>query len=269
MKKITFFLIFSSILGYSQSWNLGGNSATNPNTDYLGTKDLQPLILKTNNQERLKIDSDGKVTIKGVDGYGGAMLTLDGTNESNGIGVFQIGLSGCDGCWGLPKGGTAMRNLGGTHTIVLQMPNDNNDGSSYIGVNDVANGTWIKFFNNAIARFDGKVYAKEMQVKANVWADYVFQPHYDLKTLEQVEKHIKENGHLPNIPSAKEVKEKGINLAEMDSKLLEKIEELTLYSIEQNKEIKKLKEENRSLKLDSKRIEMLENQIRQILSKNQ
>jgi len=77
---------------------------------------------------------------------------------------------------------------------------------------------------------------------ANGWADYVFNENYNLKSLEEVEKHINENGHLPNIPSAKEVVENGINVAEMDAKLLEKIEELTLYSIEQNKKIKEQNE---------------------------
>ena len=76
----------------------------------------------------------------------------------------------------------------------------------------------------------------------NGWADYVFKKDYSLKSLEEVEKHINEKGHLPNVPSAKEVVENGINVAEMDAKLLEKIEELTLYSIEQNKKIKEQNE---------------------------
>lgn len=80
---------------------------------------------------------------------------------------------------------------------------------------------------------------------ANAWADYVFRKDYKLKSLEDVEKHIEEKGHLPNIPSAKDVVENGINLGEMNAKLLEKIEELTLYVIQLNKDIKKLEEENK------------------------
>ncbi|WP_326981931.1 hypothetical protein VUJ46_17090 [Chryseobacterium sp. MYb264] len=83
---------------------------------------------------------------------------------------------------------------------------------------------------------------------ANGWADYVFKKDYQLNTLENVEKHILEKGHLPNIPSADEVVKNGINLGEMDAKLLEKIEELTLYSIEQNKQLKSQSEEIKELK---------------------
>jgi len=69
------------------------------------------------------------------------------------------------------------------------------------------------------------------------WADFVFEKKYQLPTLEQVEKHIQENGHLKDIPSAKEVEENGIDLGEMNKKLLQKVEELTLYLIEMNKEL--------------------------------
>ncbi len=77
----------------------------------------------------------------------------------------------------------------------------------------------------------GKIRAEEIKVDTG-WADYVFKEGYDLPTLEEVERHIKEKGHLINIPSAKEVQENGIQLGEMNKLLLEKIEELTLYIIE-------------------------------------
>ncbi|WP_347218477.1 hypothetical protein [Chryseobacterium sp.] len=82
---------------------------------------------------------------------------------------------------------------------------------------------------------------------ANGWADYVFHPDYQLLKLEDVEKHIREKGHLPNIPSAEEVVKKGIDLAEMDAKLLEKIEELTLYTINLNKKNTELHQKNAEL----------------------
>src|SRR5690606_7637263 len=93
---------------------------------------------------------------------------------------------------------------------------------------------------------DGKVKAKEIKVETSGWSDFVFEKDYDLPTLEEVEKHIQEKGHLKDIPSAKEVEENGINLGEMDSKLLQKIEELTLFVIEQQKMIKTLKVENQN-----------------------
>jgi trimeric autotransporter adhesin len=74
------------------------------------------------------------------------------------------------------------------------------------------------------------------------WADYVFKPTYKLRSLYEVESFIKTNGHLPEVPSAEEVVSKGIDMAQMDAKLLQKVEELTLYMIE-------LKKENDALKL--------------------
>jgi len=68
-----------------------------------------------------------------------------------------------------------------------------------------------------------------------------------LPTLEEVEKHIIEKGHLKGIPSAGDVAQNGIELGEMNKLLLQKIEELTLYLIEQNKETQKLKLELKTL----------------------
>jgi len=69
------------------------------------------------------------------------------------------------------------------------------------------------------------------------WADYVFADDYKLRSLDEVEKFIAANKHLPEVPSACEVEDNGIDMAEMDATLLKKIEELTLYIIDQNKKI--------------------------------
>ncbi|MCD0473275.1 hypothetical protein LPB87_02595 [Flavobacterium sp. EDS] len=86
----------------------------------------------------------------------------------------------------------------------------------------------------------GKIRAEEIKVY-NTWADYVFSKDYKLPNLKEVEKYIAENGHLPNVPSAKEVTEKGLELGEMVKIQQEKIEELTLYLIQQNKDMEELK----------------------------
>ncbi|KXX71228.1 hypothetical protein [Flammeovirga sp. SJP92] len=99
----------------------------------------------------------------------------------------------------------------------------------------------------------GKIRAEEVKVYTD-WADYVFEENYDLRPLSDVEKHIQENGHLPDVPSAKQVKEEGINLGESDAMLLRKIEELTLYIIDQDKTNKLLKEELDQLKKEIKDI---------------
>jgi len=81
---------------------------------------------------------------------------------------------------------------------------------------------------------NGKIRAKEINVETG-WSDFVFEPHYKLLSLKETEDYIKKNQHLPEIPSAKEVEENGINLGEMNAKLLQKIEELTLHLINQDK----------------------------------
>ena len=79
--------------------------------------------------------------------------------------------------------------------------------------------------------------------------DYVFKEDYDLISLQEVQNYIKKNGHLPNIPSAKDMEENGIQLGEMNMKLLEKIEELTLYVLKLKAEQDILKRDNTELKL--------------------
>jgi hypothetical protein len=73
------------------------------------------------------------------------------------------------------------------------------------------------------------------------WADYVFATDYNLKPLSEVEAFIKENKHLPNVPSADELVKEGLDLGKMQATQMEKIEELTLYIIEMKKEIEMLK----------------------------
>jgi len=89
---------------------------------------------------------------------------------------------------------------------------------------------------------NGTIRTKEVIVENTNWPDYVFSPDYQLPSLESVSKHIQENKHLPNIPSAAEVAEQGVSLSEISTKLLQKIEELTLYTIQQQEMIDVLKE---------------------------
>ncbi|MBS7254064.1 hypothetical protein [Flavobacterium branchiicola] len=102
---------------------------------------------------------------------------------------------------------------------------------------------------------NGTIHSKEVKVDITGWSDFVFKKEYNLPTLEHIEKYITEKGHLENIPSEKEVLENGINLGEMNAKLLQKIEELTLYVIEIKKENSEIKKENRDMKSRIEKIE--------------
>ena len=96
----------------------------------------------------------------------------------------------------------------------------------------------------------GDIHTQEVTVdlQGAVAPDFVFEEEYELKTLEETEEYIQANKHLPEIPSASEMEENGFELKEMNLKLLQKVEELTLYLIEQNKEIQNLKQEVAELK---------------------
>ena len=112
--------------------------------------------------------------------------------------------------------------------------------------------------NTGDAAYQGKLEAKEVKVTLTPTADFVFEEKYDLPKLENVEKFIKENKHLPEVASAKEMEKEGVNVGEFQIKLLQKVEELTLYTIEQNK----INQEQ------GKKIEELEKQLIQLKSKN-
>ena len=118
---------------------------------------------------------------------------------------------------------------------------DGNNNSAKLKLND----------NGDIAMY-GKLEAKEIKVTTTPTADFVFEDTYQLPDLERVEKHIKEKKHLPEIASAAEMQKEGVNIGDFQIKLLQKIEELTLYSIEQNKIIKEQQE--RLKKLEEKQI---------------
>ena len=114
----------------------------------------------------------------------------------------------------------------------------------------------------------GNIHAEEVKVDLNVPApDYVFKKEYKLKSLEEVQKHIEENGHLPNIPSAQEIQANGIKLGEMDMKLLEKIEELTLYILEQNNKINKILIEKDSLQGKVKENQLYITKLHELIEK--
>ena len=95
---------------------------------------------------------------------------------------------------------------------------------------------------------DGNIISEEVKVQDVDGADFVFAPDYDLMSLAEIEIYVKEHQHLPEVPSAKEMEANGVELGKMNMLLLQKIEEMTLLMINQQKEIKALKEEVTQLK---------------------
>ncbi|WP_103866500.1 tail fiber protein [Aquimarina sp. I32.4] len=114
----------------------------------------------------------------------------------------------------------------------------------------------------------GNIHAEEVKIDLSIPApDYVFKEDYNLRSIKEVENFIKKNSHLPEIPSAKEFEQNGVMQAEMDMNLLKKIEELTLYTIQQQKEIESLKKENEEVKLLNTKLLELQLRLEKLESK--
>lgn len=134
------------------------------------------------------------------------------------------------------KAYSIMRN-DGKNTFVVY-----GDGRTQIGADRVTTGPHTDAMLSVGGT--GKIACKEVRVFNNTsgyWADFVFDKNYKLMPLLEVENYYKSNKHLPNIPTAKQIEENGNDLAKTDALLLQKIEELTLYIVQQQKEIEELK----------------------------
>jgi len=144
-------------------------------------------------------------------------------------------------------------NYGGTEHMTIKK-----DGEIGIGTSDIPVGYKLAVNGSAIM--------EEVKVQiSTAWPDYVFGENYNLKQLDEVAAFIKENGHLPNVPSAAEVNEAGgLELGEMNARLLEKIEELTLYAISMQNDLENERSNNADqsalIKTLLERVEKLESQ---------
>jgi hypothetical protein len=102
---------------------------------------------------------------------------------------------------------------------------------------------------------NGDIHTKKVVVDLINWPDYVFKSSYNLKPLSEVKTYIDQNHHLPEMPSEKEVAEKGIDLGEMNKLLAKKVEELTLYMIESDRKQKSLEESNNLQQVINEKLE--------------
>jgi hypothetical protein len=110
----------------------------------------------------------------------------------------------------------------------------NDAGNVAIGTNDT------KGYKLAV---NGAAIFTKVKVQTYPWPDYVFNAGYRLRPLSEVEQYIQQNNHLPEVPSAEEVEKNGLDVGDNQATLLKKIEELTLYMIQHNKELQQLKQQ--------------------------
>lgn len=142
--------------------------------------------------------------------------------------------------------GLEIRSIGGEQVMLI----DGNEidaltGNLHLNANSgrpMSIGT-LQVANGYALTVKGKVMAEEMRVQLQAnWPDYVFAGDYDLMPLKELANYIDTHSHLPNIPSARIAEDQGIELGEMNRRLLEKVEELTLYILQQQREIDELRE---------------------------
>ncbi len=213
------------------------------NRGQLGTFSNHPLYFYTNSNARMVIKNNGMVGIGTtnptheltVQGNDPALVIRDDTSD-NSTNAARLEL--LERAGGNYNGGAFLWWNGNSNKLLIGTK-VNGTNSNVLVINrsglNVGIGTSNPDNNYRLA-VNGKIRAKEIVVETG-WADFVFEKDYKLKTLEEVETFIQNNGHLPDIPSAKEVAENGVKVGEMESKLLQKIEELTLYMIDLEKKV--------------------------------
>jgi len=185
------------------------------------------------------------IGVYGTGGYRGVYGFADGAGYTGSVaGVYGYAYSG--------TGGTAYGVYG------YASGGDNNFAGYFSGdvvvSSDLRIGTTTQATGYSLS-VNGKIACTEVLVQAtSSWPDYVFADDYNLMSLPELENSIRINKHLPGIPSAKEVETNGISLGEMQTRLVEKVEELTLHLIDQNKLILDLQQEVKALKAENEAI---------------
>ena len=214
----------------------------------------EALKLQTNGTDKMVISSNGNVGI-GTSVPEQKLDVVDGSIQSRStVNGRKIKLDAVNGNIELTGNATVLQiNRFSTNNMALAT-----------GGGNVAIGTLLAPTGYKLA-VAGKTITEEVKVQLQTnWPDYVFEKNYELPSLAEVEQHIKEKGHLENIPSAEEVKKDGFFLGAMDAKLLQKIEELTLYTIQQEKEIQKLKARNTEIETVKKQNEALQEKLNKL-----
>jgi hypothetical protein len=189
------------------------------------------LTLKTNGDlETKRIIANGDVDVFGKNSINGSMVLNSNLSSLTGV-VFGINKQDNTKLYEFNQDGT-FRNYGRTYIYTGKDREDQNVSTAFT--------IWANNGKLLQVNSDGLMLCREIKLN-QTWADYVFDKNYQLMPLKEVEQFILKNKHLPNVPSAKTIELDGITVNETNRILLEKIEELTLYLIQQQKEIEELK----------------------------
>jgi hypothetical protein len=164
--------------------------------------------------------------------------------------------------------------IGTTDTARLVFRTDNIERMTILSSGAVGIGTSILPASDALLAVNGTIYTTKVHVTQSGWPDYVFDKGYSLPSLASVERYIRQYRHLPGMVSAKEVENQRVDLGDNQAALLKKIEELTLYLLDehkkaadQQKEIERLKAQNKMLDEQQKEIDMLKEMVKKLTAK--
>ncbi|MBN2664361.1 MAG: hypothetical protein JXR68_11990, partial [Bacteroidales bacterium] len=218
----------------------------------------------SNNLSAVNADFRGTVSAQGFIGDGSQLTNLPFPSDmwlenDNGIyyksGFVGIGTDSPEAdlhIFGYGIGQTLKINslVDGTHNYAWNFINNGDNLIVSFQNNDNPSGYDILNLSKNNLLYDGNIECTSIEVVQEVWKDYVFYPDYNLLSLDSLENFISTNNHLPDIPSEQDIIENGLNLGDMDALLLLKIEELTLYIIEQNKKISELEKQLSTIKAE-------------------
>jgi len=243
-----------SVESLTSFWSMTGNIGMNADSNFVGNVDSVRLAFRTKNIERMSISPLGNVGIG----------TISPTAQLHTTGTVRLA--------GLTGDSTQNRVLVSDTTGKLYYRNVSslnnrwiyNNGTLYDSVDNIAIGT-SNPYNYKLAVNGTAIFTKAKVKTAGTWPDYVFKRDYQLPSLQEVERFISANSHLPGILSANEVQLQGIDLGDHAAALLKKVEELTLYLIQQDKTITsqeaKLTEQEAKLTEQQSRLDALQKEI--------
>jgi len=252
------------LLNWSDGYTIGGGQAGMYMP--LSTTDLR---LMTSNQDRISITSAGNVGI-GTTTPTSFLEVQSGASDIPILYAWQAKNNGGSSvAFDLKDDRGYSGSISGTTFRVRSWTYSPNDTSALVSIATIVGGSDVSrlYISNGSGNVgigttapqytlsvNGTIQAKEVIVNTG-WADYVFQPGYSLKPLQEVASYIRQNHHLPDVPSEAEVKQQGVPIGAMQSKLLAKIEELTLHMIQAKEENVRLEQENQALARETRSLE--------------
>ena len=220
------FAVLASVSSYSQGWTLSGSNLTTPSKVGVGTTSPNaPLVVSAN------------VTETGI--FEGLSSGNTWLKVKNSVGAVHLGIGGINPnayLWSTTDNLFIGSDVSTPTFFVRGMANGS------VGIGTTQTGT------NRLA-VEGTIAARRLVLTlANPWPDYVFAPEYNLPSIAELERYILVYKHLPGISSAAEIEKDGLDVGSNQASLLQKIEELTLYLIQKDKQVAEL----------TKRLEKLE-----------